>query len=98
MQRSLHGTIGAALLCCVALAVRSQTEQPEPPTTSTTSASTYAISKSLGLLVYPAKGHSSDQQSLDEQQCYDWPKTQTGIDPFKKTMDTCLQGLRNTTG
>lgn len=81
MKRSLHGPIGAALLCCVALAVRSQTEQPKPPATSTTSESTHAISKSLGLLVYPAKGQSSDQQSVDEQQCYDWSKSQTGIDP-----------------
>jgi hypothetical protein len=27
------------------------------------------------------KRPSADQQSVDEQQCYDWSKTQTGIDP-----------------
>jgi hypothetical protein len=81
MRRTLHGTIGAALLSCVALAARPQTEPPKAPATGTTSPATHAISKSLGLIVYPAKGQSSDQQSVDEQQCYDWSKAQTGIDP-----------------
>ena len=58
MSRSLHGTIGAALLSCLALSSQSQT-QPAPA----------------------AKGQTPDQQSTDEQQCYDWAKTQTGIDP-----------------
>lgn len=72
MSRSIHGTIGAALLCCAALSVESQT----PP------AGTAPVSaKSLGLIVYPAKGQDAAQQSTDEQQCYDWAKTQTGIDP-----------------
>jgi hypothetical protein len=31
--------------------------------------------------VYPAKGQSANQQSADEQECYNWAKTQTGIDP-----------------
>jgi len=84
MRRTVHGTIGAAVLSCLALAVHSQTEPAKPPATpatTTTSASTHAISKSLGLIVYPAKGQTVDQQSVDEQQCYDWSKSQTGIDP-----------------
>jgi outer membrane protein with glycine zipper len=72
MSRSIHGTIGAALLCCVALSVQSQS----PPAGTPQSAA-----KQLGLIIYPAKGQDAAQQSTDEQQCYDWAKTQTGIDP-----------------
>lgn len=75
MSRSMHGTIGAALLCCVALSVDSQTQPAAPAATAPVTA------KSLGLIVYPAKGQDATQQSTDEQQCYDWAKTQTGIDP-----------------
>jgi hypothetical protein len=31
--------------------------------------------------VYPAKGQTSQQQTLDEKACFDWAKAQTGIDP-----------------
>jgi hypothetical protein len=72
MSRHLHGTIGAALLCCVALSSYPQTAPP---------ASANAVAKSLGLIIYPAKGQTAEQQTTDEQQCYDWAKSQTGIDP-----------------
>jgi hypothetical protein len=72
MSRSLHGTIGAVLLSCVALGSQSQTQPPATP---------QAVAKSLGLIIYPAKGQTPDQQSTDEQQCYEWAKAQTGIDP-----------------
>lgn len=51
------------------------------------------------------------QQSVHEQECYDWAKSQTGIDPhapasapalpeqratFKKAVGTCLQGRAST--
>ena len=71
MSRHLHGTIGAALLCCVALNSYPQTTPP---------ASANAVAKSLGLIIYPAKGQTAEQQTTDEQQCYDWAKAQTGID------------------
>jgi len=72
MSRQLYGTIGAALLCLVSLSGVPQTTAP---------ASANAVAKSLGLIIYPAKGQTAEQQSTDEQQCYDWAKTQTGIDP-----------------
>jgi uncharacterized protein YcfJ len=72
MSRQLHVTIGAALLCCVPLSSYPQTTPP---------ASANAVAKSLGLIIYPAKGQAAEQQTTDEQQCYDWAKAQTGIDP-----------------
>jgi hypothetical protein len=39
-----------------------------------------SISSSLKVFVYPAKGQSSQQQNMDEGECYAWAKQQTGID------------------
>jgi hypothetical protein len=40
-----------------------------------------SISSSLGVIPYPSKGQTSDQQAKDEGECYAWAKQQTGIDP-----------------
>jgi uncharacterized protein YcfJ len=40
-----------------------------------------SISSSLGVITYPSKGQSAQQQNSDEGQCYAWAKQQTGIDP-----------------
>jgi len=40
-----------------------------------------SISSSIGVIVYPAKGQSAQQQNGDEGECYAWAKQQTGIDP-----------------
>lgn len=33
------------------------------------------------LFVYPQKGQSSEQQQKDEYECYQWAKSQSGVDP-----------------
>lgn len=40
-----------------------------------------SLSSALGLVTYPAKGQSAQQQGKDEGDCYAWAKQQTGIDP-----------------
>jgi len=40
-----------------------------------------SLSSSLGVVTYPSKGQSDQQQSKDEGECYAWAKQQTGIDP-----------------
>lgn len=40
------------------------------------------LSTSLGVVVFPAKGQSAQQQSQDEGECYAWSKGQTGVDPM----------------
>jgi hypothetical protein len=64
-------------LCC---AVHAQTPAATPPTSSTAVA---PVSRSLGVIVYPAKQQTANQQSADEQECYNWSMNQTGIDPQK---------------
>ena len=79
------GTVGAALLACAALVAESQ--QPAAPPAAPVAApaasatTTHPVSKSLGLIVYPAQKQSASQQSVDEQECYNWAKAQTGMDP-----------------
>jgi uncharacterized protein YcfJ len=81
------GTIGAALLAGAALVAESQQPPPPQPAPAATQASAAPatavqhVSKSLGLVVYPANKQSASQQSVDEQECYNWAKAQTGIDP-----------------
>jgi len=40
-----------------------------------------SLSSSLGVVTYPSKGQSAQQQSKDEGECFAWAKQQTGIDP-----------------
>jgi YMGG-like Gly-zipper len=40
-----------------------------------------SLSSSLGVVPYPSKGQSPEQQNTDEGECYAWAKQQTGIDP-----------------
>jgi uncharacterized protein YcfJ len=40
------------------------------------------FSTSLGMVVFPAKGQTAQQQSQDEGECYAWSKGQTGVDPM----------------
>jgi len=40
------------------------------------------LAASAGLMVYPSKGQSSDQQAQDEAQCFAWARDQSGYDPM----------------
>jgi len=45
-------------------------------------ASAASVSSSLGVVAYPSKGQSAQQQNKDEGECFAWAKQQTGIDPM----------------
>ncbi len=79
--RSITGTIGATLLSGAALIAQSQNQTPATPAPTAPASTVQPVSQSLGLIVYPAKGQSAQRQSADEQECYNWAKSQTGIDP-----------------
>jgi uncharacterized protein YcfJ len=61
--------------------------QAPPPASSTApaaqphAATVAPTSHALGVIVYPAKNQSAQQQSVDESECYNWAKSHTGIDP-----------------
>ena len=41
-----------------------------------------SLSSTLEIYVFPAEGQSSEQQSKDEVECYNWAVSNTGSDPF----------------
>ncbi len=51
-----------------------------------------SISSSLGVIVYPSKDQSAEQQSGDEGECYTWAKQETGIDPIAVASAPTEQG------
>ena len=40
------------------------------------------LTQRLGVAVFPSKGQSETQQQIDENNCFAWAKTNSGIDPF----------------
>ena len=59
-----------------------------PPAGAQTAAPAPAsLSTQLGLVVFPAKEQTKEQQAQDEKACYDWSKEQTGIDPATVTVN-----------
>ena len=56
-------------------------QQPASPATAQTS-QPQSLSSSLGVFVFPAKNQSPEVQNADESDCFNWAKTQTGIDPL----------------
>jgi YMGG-like Gly-zipper len=61
---------------CLAVCSSVHAQTAPPPATSK------PLSTSLGVVVFPAKGQTSQKQSQDEGECYAWSKGQTGVDPM----------------
>ena len=40
------------------------------------------LSSALEVFVFPSKGQPSDQQLIEEGECYDWAVERTSVDPF----------------
>ncbi|MFI5181415.1 MAG: glycine zipper family protein [Thermoanaerobaculia bacterium] len=41
-----------------------------------------SMASSLGMIVFPAKGQTPEQQKKDDFDCFNWAKQNTGIDPL----------------
>jgi hypothetical protein len=76
-------------ILCSMLLVASALGVDTPPAAAQTAAPASAsLSGKLGLVVFPAKDQTKEQQAADEKACYDWSKEQTGIDPAAVTVNT----------
>ena len=42
-----------------------------------------SLGATLGVQVFPKEGQSTEQQSKDEGECYDWAVQNSGVDPFE---------------
>ncbi len=60
----------------------------QPAGAQSTAPASASISAKLGLVVFPAKDQTKEQQATDEKACYDWSKSETGIDPATVTVNT----------
>ena len=81
-------------IACVGTATQAQQAPPQAPPAAVHAASTPppaapptapangSISSSLGVIVFPAKNQTPQQQQSDEGYCYGWAKTNTNIDPM----------------
>ena len=79
LQR-LHAA--SALLLGALLGTAGYAQQPAPAAAAPAASTPSSLSSSLGIFVFPAKDQSSTQQSTDEGACFNWAKSQTGIDPM----------------
>jgi len=55
---------------------------PQMPAHAPAPSSGKSLASSAGLMVYPSKGQSGDQQAQDEAQCFAWARDQSGYDPM----------------
>ena len=51
-----------------------------------------------GRVIFPSKDQSTDQQGKDQQKCYDWAKTNSGVDPLaaRQQADTTIAQAQQT--
>jgi len=75
-MRTITAITATGIAGLLALTAQAQTA----PTPESTPAK--PLSTTLGLVVFPAKNQTKDQQATDETECYAWSKQQTGVDPF----------------
>lgn len=66
-----------AVICVVTYAAFTQVTHPRRPLPP----QARFLPTSAGILAYPAKGQSPQQQRIDESECYNWSKQQSGYGP-----------------
>ena len=95
MRRSLMTLVVAfSAVSLVAVAVAQVTPQQTPPP-----AAAKPTLKSIGMIIYPAKGQSPSQQAADEAACTAWAETQTGmvLSGGKVNVDSAAQASKQKT-
>lgn len=75
--------MGGIVVCVMASGALAQTPSPAPASAPAAPAATgKSLAASAGVLAYPAKAQTPEQQTKDEAECYNWAKTQTNYDPM----------------
>lgn len=72
---------GAAMAATDAVAQVTPTQQPSPTATPPTL-------KQIGMIIYPSKGQTPQQQAKDEAACTQWAEAQTGLTLSGGTVNT----------
>jgi len=71
-----------AIAMFVLAAVSTGAVQAQTDTSSGQPTAQKTLAATMSVYVYPTKGQTSEQQSMDEVECFDWAVGQTGTDPF----------------
>jgi outer membrane protein with glycine zipper len=74
-MKSLKSIMPAAAAALVIGAIAPAFAQTSPPPGK-------SLAASAGVLAYPAKNQTPEQQTKDEAECYNWSKQQSGYDPM----------------
>jgi len=74
-MKSLKSVLQMATAILVSGTMASAIAQTTPPPGKT-------LAASAGVLAYPAKNQTPEQQTKDEAECYNWSKQQSGYDPM----------------
>ncbi len=61
-------------VCASGVVALAAAQSPPPPGKS--------LAASAGIFAYPAKGQTAEKQTLDEGECYNWAKQESGYDPM----------------
>lgn len=70
-----RNTIAIGICLTLATQVHGQTTSAPPQQQAP------ALAKSVGLMAFPSKGQDARQQNIDEGECYNWSRQQSGYDP-----------------
>ncbi|HEX9707569.1 MAG TPA: hypothetical protein VGA24_08010 [Steroidobacteraceae bacterium] len=74
-MKSLKSPVQMSAATLVSLAMAPALAQNTPPPGK-------SVAASAGVLAYPSKNQTPEQQAKDESECYDWSKKETGYDPM----------------
>jgi len=80
MRNTFAVIVAASTL--LAVSVEAQTAAPTAPPAAKPTL------KQLGMVIYPSKGQTPDQQAKDEAACYSWAESQTGLTMGTGKVDT----------
>jgi hypothetical protein len=91
----LNSLLGITITLVRSAVLAQQTNAPAPAAHPAPAAAPAAapagLSSSLGVIVFPAKNQTPQQQTSDEGACFTWAKSTTGIDPMAPVQPAAVQ-------
>ncbi len=90
---NLNSLLGVTITLVSSAVLAQQTNAPAPAAAPAAAppAAPASLSSSLGVIVFPAKNQTPEQQTSDEGTCFSWAKSTTGIDPMAPVQPAAVQ-------
>jgi hypothetical protein len=71
------------LVALATWSLQAQTSTTPAPTTTQPPSGQKTLAATMNVYAFPQKGQTTQQQSVDEADCYNWAVGQSGTDPFQ---------------